>query len=243
MQARSDSLFHFTKSLDFLKGILQNGFQPRYSLEDTSLFGQVDYIGYPMVCFCDIPMSRISDHTAFYGEYGIGMTKEWGRKNNLHPLLYAASNGALVRVASKIFSLTDYQSDDDSKVKSIRHELLHQYFELTPMIKPVSGKMIVGGEVVEKDFSQENEWRYVPDHINLLFKNNFDELKAEENAKMFDRSLRFLPSDVKYIFVKADHEIPAIFDFIQTQLGAFPMNDIKVLISRIVSLETLARDL
>ena len=57
MKARSESLFHFTKSLDFLKGILQNGYQPRYGLEDTSLLGRHDYIGYPMVCFCDIPMS------------------------------------------------------------------------------------------------------------------------------------------------------------------------------------------
>ena len=94
MSPKSDNLFHFTKSIDFLKGILLNGFLPRYCLEDTSYL-TIEYIGYPMICFCDIPISRIGDHTAFYGNYGLGMTKEWGLRNNLAPLLYTPTSGAL----------------------------------------------------------------------------------------------------------------------------------------------------
>lgn len=96
MLPKSENLFHFTKSVDYLKNILGNGFLPRYSLEDTQAFDiGLDYIGYPMVCFCDIPISRISEHTAFYGGYGLGMTKEWGLKNGLQPLLYASRGGKL----------------------------------------------------------------------------------------------------------------------------------------------------
>ncbi len=242
MTTRSDCFFHFTKSLGALQGILTGGFHPRYSLEDTSWVG-FDYAAYPMVCFCDIPISRISDHSAFYGEYGIGMTRDWGLKNSLQPLLYALRDGTLTRLARKIRELGKTDKADEERVAALRRQVRHEYFELIPMIKPVTGKMLIGGSIVEKDFSQESEWRFVPDHEMILYSNDFEELRDRENAKVAKFALQFSPSDVKYIFVKSDHEIPELFDFIQNKLGRFPMNDLKVLISRIVSLETLSRDL
>lgn len=242
MLPRADSLFHFTRSLESLKGILGHGFQPRYSLEDASLLG-LDYLGFPMVCFCDIPMSRISEHTAFYGEYGLGMTKEWGKRSGLHPLLYAADGGALPKIANSILEMGEPTDDNESEIGKLKSTLRTHFFDLAPMIKPLSGKMIVGGSVIDKDFSQENEWRFVPAHSGVLFRNNFEEKKIEQNSKVIKDVLRFTPGDIRYIFVKHDGDIPPIFDFIQTNLGLFPMNDIKVMISRIVSLETIARDL
>ena len=89
MKPRSHTLFHFTKSLDTLQGILKNGFWPRYSLEDFNWYSQaIDFISYPMVCFCDIPLTRIGDHVGFYGEYGLGLTKKWAITNGLNPLFY-----------------------------------------------------------------------------------------------------------------------------------------------------------
>ena len=38
MKPKSDNLFHFTKSLDVLKLILENGIQPRFCLEDIEWF-------------------------------------------------------------------------------------------------------------------------------------------------------------------------------------------------------------
>ena len=82
MQPRSDTLFHFTKNINTLKNILQNGFWPRYCLEDFNWYNaELGYIAYPMVCFCDIPLSRINEHVKFYGDYGIGLTKNWGLTN------------------------------------------------------------------------------------------------------------------------------------------------------------------
>jgi len=87
---RAISLFHFTKSMDVLQTILKEGFWPRYCLEDVQWQGHdtYEFVAYPMVCFCDIPISRISEHVGFYGSYGIGLTKQWGIKNNLNPVFY-----------------------------------------------------------------------------------------------------------------------------------------------------------
>lgn len=239
MGPKSNSLFHFTKSVTFLKGILEGGFLPRYCLEDARYLS-IDYIGYPMVCFCDIPISRISEHTAFYGDYGLGMTKEWGIKNSLAPLLYTPPTGALNDLANYLFKL---EMTDSAGASTPEQETLNQhFFRLISMVKPISGNMVVAGTVVEKDFHEENEWRFVPKKFDLLFRENFDANRDTENAKVADERLAFVPADVRYIFVKKDAEIPMIFDFIQNNLGHFPLNEIKILTSRIVSLETLGRD-
>lgn len=242
MLPKSNCLFHFTKSIDSLKGILERGFYPRYSLEDATALGH-EYIGYPMVCFCDIPISRIAEHTAFYGECGIGMTKEWGLKNKLAPLIYAPAEGVVPSLANFIRNLRKVKDSDSDDYKTLREDLNVHVYDLLPMIKPLSGKMLLNGKLIEKDFLQESEWRYVPDHEDILFRHEFEQQVEKCNKKVEISRLTFSPVDIKYIFVKKDSEIPSIFDFIQTNMASFPLTDIKILISRITSLETVTKDL
>ncbi len=241
MQPKSNNLFHFTRSLDHLKGIIKEGFYPRYSLEDCSPLG-MGHIGYPMVCFCDIPISRISDHTSFYGEYGLGMTKEWGLKNQLAPLLYTPQSGSLAALANFMFSVKSIDGTDSEELSALKQSIQNHFFDLMPMMKPITGTMLIGGKPLEKDFAQENEWRYVPQHDAILLPDKFEEKRDEYNAKVETKKLSFTPADVRYIFVKSDFEIPQVFDFIQSNLGTYPLTDIKILISRITSLETISRD-
>lgn len=241
MKPKSDTLFHFTKSLEHLKSILANGFYPRYCLEDTSML-DVDYVAYPMICFCDIPISRLSDHTSFYGDYGIGITKEWGARNLLHPVSYVTAGGPIVELANFLATV-----DIKAKTKAQREvddELVLHFNRLIPLLKPLTGKMLIGGKAVEKDFYQENEWRFLPEDFRMAFgEANFAKQRAELNLEVQKFVQKFMPSDIRYIFVKSDSELPIIFDFIQNNLGAFPLNEIKILSTRITSLETLSRDL
>lgn len=190
-------------------------------------------MAFPMSCFCDIPISRISEHTAFYGEYGIGMSRDWGLKNGLEPLLYVAPQGAIPNFLNWLLKES---GDISSSVKE-------HFSRIVCLTKPLSGQMLISGTAVEKEFYQESEWRYVPLDYDVLFRDEFEKSKDVKNAELENNSLKFLPSDIKYIFVKSDAEIPTVFDFIQKNLGGWPLNDIKILISRIVSLETIARDL
>ena len=84
----ANTLFHFTSKLDYLEGILESDFIPRYNLEDINLAGRSIKIAFPMVCFCDIPLSSISEHLDKYGQYAIGMSINWANKNGLNPVLY-----------------------------------------------------------------------------------------------------------------------------------------------------------
>jgi len=46
-----------------------------------------------MVCFCDIPIQLSVQHQKAYGSYVIGVSKDWGKKVGLTPLLYIYENG------------------------------------------------------------------------------------------------------------------------------------------------------
>src|SRR6266487_3729891 len=85
MNARTKTLFHFTRTLDNLMSILKEGFWPQYSLEDISwIEGGVPRLAWPMVSFCDMPISRLREHTAFYGNFGIGLCREQWRDTGLN---------------------------------------------------------------------------------------------------------------------------------------------------------------
>ncbi len=196
-----------------------------------------------MSCFCDIPISRISEHTAFYGEYGLGMTKEWAQRNALHPVIYAVPGASIAGAISSLVDASHQKRRDSKLLAEHKSQVSDGVFQLIPFIKPVVGKTLVAGKVLNKEFSQENEWRFVPKAYQFLFKDTFDARRAELDKEASKYALQYTPNDVRYIFVKMDHEIPSVFDFIQTELGRFPMNDLKILTSRIISLETIARDL
>ncbi|MBK8368182.1 MAG: hypothetical protein IPL10_12400 [Bacteroidetes bacterium] len=79
----SDELFHFTK-FENLLSILDQGFQPRYNLEHTFLSDMYKrpsaIAAIPMVCFCDIPLDMVEEHSTKYGKCGLVLTRV-GAKN------------------------------------------------------------------------------------------------------------------------------------------------------------------
>lgn len=243
MNPKSHTLFHFTKNSEVLKLIIKDGFWPRYCIEDVNWLGykDFDYIAYPMVCFCDIPLSRIDEHVQFYGGFGIGLTKEWAVANKTTPIQYVSTNSLIPKTYRDIVDHNHKFGDEDKdKGKQlVRYLLAHS--------KPTEGNMVIGGKVVTKEFYQESEWRYVPQNEAIpdyLVKNefeNFDTLAKHNALAKENCSITFTPKDIKYIFVKNDSDIPDIVNFIQNELDHFPSVDLKVLVSRVTSLESITR--
>lgn len=246
MTPKSNTLFHFTQNMETLKHILRGGFWPRYCLEDVSWLGyeQHDYVAYPMVCFCEIPLSRISDHVEFYGRFGIGLTRQWAEKNGLNPVFYV-SGGNNISGSFRAFNELATIKDNDKltiELKTVMRELL-------AFTKPTVGKMFYEDRPVEKVFYQESEWRYVPKQSEVrpyIIKKQHDneDLRSALNDKTKEFAmLKIAPSDIRYIFVRQDSDIPEIVNFIQGELDHFTGADQKVLASRVVSLESLHYDM
>ena len=245
MKPKSETLFHFTKSSEILEIILKNGFWPRYCLEDIRWleFTDIEYVSYPMVCFCDIPLSRISEHVSFYGSFGLGVSKDWAQKNKLNPVFYVSENSATTNALKNLkFSLAKLSEDNDVTDGFNMLRYLYAY------TKPTKGEIIADGKSIQKNFYQESEWRYVPldtktTHLRRVDHDDTERLqKANEETKS-SSLLKVTPSDIKYIFVKRDSDIPRMVNFIQSRMDEYFAADLKILLSRIVSLESLTVDL
>ncbi|MCC5888855.1 MAG: hypothetical protein JJT88_20640 [Gammaproteobacteria bacterium] len=226
---------------------MANGLYPRYCPEDLKWFSLEEFVAYPMACFCDIPLSRINEHTTFYGKYGIGFTKEWGLKNGLQPVIYCPEGSMVKDVANYLLHSSPKKAEAEAEAaKTDGREMENAFWSLTKLVKPLKGTMRVSGELVEKDFYKESEWRYTPkDRIweTAIFEDEFEEKKDRMNKIVENFKLEINPNDIKYIFIASDSDIPRIVDFIETKMGKFPHNDIKVLNTRIISLDTIEKDL
>ena len=88
MNIYSNSFFHRVRNFDAIKGILEDGFKAYYCKEEVFVGNKKkpSYIGIPMVSFCDLPLAYFSQNN--YGEYGIAMSRSWGREKSLEPVLY-----------------------------------------------------------------------------------------------------------------------------------------------------------
>lgn len=236
MSPRSQTLFHFTKSVDSLKSILKNGFWPRYCLEEFDWHSpKTGHISYPMVCFCDIPLTRIGEHVAFYGQYGLGMTKQWTKTNGLNPLIYISPSTSVSTALARLLNCHKVSLKDINSIISY--------------VKPVERNIKHDATQIPYQFYQENEWRYIPTAPEIpgwITKEEYSDKKLKTKFNKVAKkhgTLQITPNDIKYIFVKSDADIPEIIDFIQVNLKQNTVNDINILMSRVISLESINADL
>lgn len=88
MAISTNSIIHYTNSLDAIKGILKEGFRIKYCSEKIELGNGSSNAAHPMISFCDIPLSDSIQHFDAYGRYGIGLSKKWAIENGVNPVLY-----------------------------------------------------------------------------------------------------------------------------------------------------------
>lgn len=108
----ASSLLHFTNSMEAIKGILENGFRFSYCCEKVSATINMNelhpeganffrpspnanhHIAIPMICFCDIPLTRAKSHSKTYGRFIVGIDKDTAItvfKDSLNPVMYRNS--------------------------------------------------------------------------------------------------------------------------------------------------------
>lgn len=260
MTISADTLFHFTNSIQNLIGILTNEFYPRYSIEDWSMLHQIngvldDEIAIPMVSFCDIPLSKIKNHVSFYGEYALGLKKEWGIKNGITPILYCHDNSFTTKCLASIRKEITGKSDNE-------RDLFINVIDLLRFVKPYEGILPSKEKSSVIKFYDEREWRYVPtDIIQLDIDNGADVKKSlyktyfrtgsginwvlikEENQKLNKYKLSFSPDDIKYIIINSENERLKVMRKIREIKGErHSFDSLERLCSKILSVEQIIAD-
>ena len=227
-QLSTDELFHFTK-FDRLLSIIKNGFYPRYNLEHTflsDLFDRPSAIeAIPMVCFCDIPLNVVYEHSSKYGSCAIGLNKKWGEKYGLSPVIYVHKNSRIGDAISALGnSFSDYKSTmisdgSDMRIFSMISTFAKGLQQLSYFVKQYERiedeHCYIGSRLCtfkKGRFYDEREWRFVPPNLHndmwLLDVSALDDREKLEEAhrKLEKHSLLFELDDIKVIVSETDEE-------------------------------------
>lgn len=224
---QADTLFNFTTQLTYIIESINNKLlSPRYCEEDEQYLSleNIKSLYFPMKCFCDINLHRLGEHLSMYGYYGLAFSKEWGMKRGIQPIQYINPDSGLRAAFANAFNeaLRSMTAEDYSHSQEITNSyLLHQL----AFIKPYQGMIQnrVTGNPELKCFTDECEWRFVPDLSNTGYKQAYDQDSAkmhnlEEYNKSMGRdkklSLQFDYSDIKYIIVKESSDLLRLVDCI-----------------------------
>ena len=198
MAISSNTLFHFTKQRSTVVSILRSkGFWPKYCIE----YGWKKKFAVSQCCFCDIPLANVTPHMNLYGNFGIGMTKEWGIEKKLSPVLYVIKDSYTTNVVRKILN----------NAKNAGADIKNEEARLISMMKIFQGVnyRYESKKVQYKNYMyyNEREWRYVPELKGkkqiMLIENecDFESRKSVLDASTECELCSFTPSDIKYLLV------------------------------------------
>lgn len=246
-------LFHFGKR-EALWSILQSTFRVSYAREKFIGEKKSREIGVPMVSFCDLRLSEISTHMCKYGNYGIGLTKEWANKNGLNPVLYISKHSpftdGLISGLDKVHNHIRNNSMHGVPA-SINTDYLNIY-NVYRYVKNYEAPLHKKGyKKIEKyRYADEREWRYVPalDNASLppfvpVNRIKTTKQKRELNESISHVTLSFEPEDIRYLIVERDNEISDLIHHLESVKGRFPPEILNRLKSRILTLEQIESDI
>ncbi len=180
--------------------------------------------------------------------YNVLLTKEWGIKNNICPVLYTFHTAS---TATHIMDLFTYLSrlDIPAKDKALDATLMN----LALFMKPYAGKLNNKNRARDSvRFYDEREWRYIP-NINeekekikqYLGPDEFKDkkFKDQQTEKLKSKKISFEPNDIKYIVVESEREILDMYHKInQIKSPKYSSDDVMKLQTRIISMEHIRDD-
>ncbi|MDE6643975.1 MAG: hypothetical protein K2K27_07730 [Muribaculaceae bacterium] len=235
MKISSNSLFHFTSQLNFLEDILKKGFWPRYCKEYGWGNKFIDF-AVPMVCFCDIPLSMIKDHTKFYGGYGIGVSRKWIYSHkSITPVQYIATSSFEFQYINRLLTHLKNATITDSGINKLL------------LAKKVSGKAIdKNGNISSKKFYDEREWRHVPslskDKI-IIPLNKKEQFNPDEYSVITNTHRLVLDIDsIQYLIIPDESKRAKLIESLRNIYADQTKEKISILISKILTIKQILND-
>ena len=248
MSISSKSVIHYTTKLEYLQGILKNqGFRLKYCLENIDIQMHKPLpMAVPMVSFCDIPLSEIKNHVDSYGSYAIGLSKTWAKHSALNPVLYLEKtskiSGTIAKQLNRVMELR--------KAGKVDKVLQAEVLRLLLYCKNYEGPLKHGK--IDDDnycFYNEREWRFVADkdflggEKSLIWGDIYIADKDQFNEKIKEKYLNFQFSDISYIIVDDEGDIPEILTTLNEVFEDIcTSKQLKILSTRIITKNQIFND-
>lgn len=226
----STTLFNFTDSYSHLVSNLENGFYCGELYEKLPLKPKAAGYRVAMVCFCDIPLGQIKEHLGWYGNFAIGIRREYARTHGINPVWYMHTDNIVLK---KMCSTRD---------KSVLNES-----PILPYIKRFLGRQKdVFGRNRMKKFYDEREWRYIPQDENfkteLILKGTHD-----ENEKIVEttKKVTYMPlklNTIEYIIVENEENKKELYKVLKNLSKKDKSVSYEGLVSSILTCSQIRKD-
>lgn len=228
-------MFHFIRHREWLLDILERkAFQARFVYEELPELKQK--LGIPMKCFCDIPLGVIKKHMSVYGSYGVGVKKEFAKRNKLSPVIYVHAG-------------SDFLNYFLANIRSFK--TLNTQNSPVPYFKMYDGYVVnKAGKRLKNRFYDEREWRYVPEDADPIDFDGMDEEEIRngkldfENDKLTSNrgkyTLPFEYRDITYLFVETEKDVAPLIKAIKSLHIKGTIAD--SLITKIITAKQIERD-
>jgi hypothetical protein len=247
MGLSSNTLIHLTTKKEALFGILKEGFKVKYCYEELRTKKGRVTAAFPMISLSDIPLSSLSYHIESYGNYGIGLKKQWAKKIGLNPVLYFDDNSIIGGRIREDF----YKTSQKFAEGTVDEEIHQTNLSILSYSKNYEGTLITAKIKRENyRFSDEREWRYVPSPEELkdaspyIVKPQYSTEEQKNNANKTLEHIRitFDPDDINYIFLEDEKEIPQFIQIIREANSSKTFHSVERLLTRIMTTDQIKTD-
>lgn len=199
MGLSSNVLWHQTNKKGLMSILKSRKLYFSYSLENLLASDKFKGIAFPMVSLSDLPLSEFGDGKWAYGNYAIGLSRDWGVKNGFNPVCYCHQGSDYLRKMLDRLNSSVVAGD---------------VILLEKALFPFAYMKLVEGPLPRKRFAKyrfydEKEIRLVPDKESIvgfapfLIDDQYDTYKKDKgNSLLGTLGVDFLYSDIRYILVE-----------------------------------------
>lgn len=211
----SDIYWHQTTKDGFKKIMDSAMFKSAYSIE-TICWRTSNKVSMaiPMISFCNLSLSDISEYLGKYGSYVIGMRKSWKYTPTLSPVWYRTPNSISLQPLMDLY-IDNSTFFCNQEINSLAQELIWTQISCT---KNFEGSLKRRNIKLYR-FFDEHEFRYVP-KLDLLIKEHVTPIlneieyqqykKNNKNSSVINNQYIALPfnlEDIEFILVKGKGQI------------------------------------
>lgn len=232
MGLSSNILWHQTNKEALKKILKQKSFRYSYSLEHIEAENDTLECAFPMLSLCDIPFADIEDYLTKYGGNSIGLSREWGKRHGITPVVYCDPSSSLLNDSMGLFR------------QNLNNGLGRFVAKLFSHIKNHEGKLHKY-KYRRYRFFDEREVRIIPSLDKLgkfgynpvLWGHEYTIYKANNgNSSLLSNKLTipFSYSDIRYFILKDEDSISAIkailskeIDLSKSNIGFFTIKQVR----------------
>jgi hypothetical protein len=245
MAISTNSIIHYTDTIDKLQSILKEGFSIKYCEETLEMEkGTKALAAHPMISFCDIPLSNSYKHFDAYGRYGIGLSKQWANKLGINPVLYIDKDSSIGK------TLANFIKERRNSATNLTEKQRSDILRIKCFAKNYSGRLKRKSvDIKDYRYYDEREWRLVPEKTELrgasfsIKLSDYKKDKDKYNQKIANLRFTFEASDISYIIVDKTAEILDVISNLRLAYSSkCTAQELDILFSKICSTEQILSD-